>query len=205
MDTAYNFLKKFKLYDVCSDDGRENLEYVHFINGYAYASDAHIIVRVPLSVCTSFSEDEYKKLNGYSIHFSLLKMLMQFEVVNIDDGIDLDDKGETFYYIELTATMGENEQRYLCDAGRNSLSGLKVWQKNTLKIAEQYDRCVFNQQEIEDLANRLNGYAHQQRFCTQDVVGPDFKDFEKYGIRPTIRIGSNCAIAFTPIKGDYEY
>ena len=109
MDTAYNFLKKFKLYDVCSDDGRENLEYVHFINGYAYASDAHIIVCVPLSVCTSFSEDEYKKLNGYSIHFSLLKMLMQFEVVNIDDGIDLDDKGETFYYIELTATMGEND------------------------------------------------------------------------------------------------
>lgn len=109
MDTANNFLKKFKLYDVCSDDGSENQEYVHFINGYAYASDAHIIVRVPLSVCTSFSEDEYKKLNGYSIHFSLLKMLMQFEVVNIDDGIDLDDKGETFYYVELTATMGEND------------------------------------------------------------------------------------------------
>jgi hypothetical protein len=109
MDTAHNFLKKFKLYDVCSDDGMENLEYVHFINGYAYASDAHIIVRVPLSVCTSFSEDEYKKLNGYSIHFSLLKMLMQFEVVNIDEGIDLDDKGETFNYIELTATRGEND------------------------------------------------------------------------------------------------
>lgn len=109
----------------------------------------------------------------------------------------------TFYADQLEKY--KPEQRYLCDARRNSLSGLKVWQKNTLKIAEQYDRCVFNQQEIEDLANRLNGYAHQQRFCTQDVVGPDFKDFEKYGIRPTIRIGSNCAIAFTPIKGDYEY
>ena len=110
MDNSYNFLKKFKLYDVCSDnDWRENLEYVHFINGYAYASDAHIIVRVPLSVCTSFGEDEYKKLNGYSIHFSLLKMLMQFEVVNIDEGIDLDNKGETFYFVELTAAMGEND------------------------------------------------------------------------------------------------
>ena len=110
MDNSYNFLKKFKLYDVCSDNDRMvNMEYVHFINGYAYASDAHIIVRVPLSVCTSFGDDEYKKLNGYSIHFSLLKMLMQFEVVNIDEGIDLDNKGETFYFVELTATMGEND------------------------------------------------------------------------------------------------
>lgn len=97
------------------------------------------------------------------------------------------------------------EQRYLCDIGRNALSGLKVWQKNTLKMAEFYDRCVFNQQEIEDLAERLNTYAHQQKFCTQDVTGPNFQDAEKYGIRPSISIGSGCSIAFTPIKGDYEY
>ena len=97
------------------------------------------------------------------------------------------------------------EQRYLCDAHRNSTSGLKVWQKNTLKVAEQYDRCVFNQQEIEDLANRLNDYAHQQKLCTQDVTAPKFEDWEKYGIRPAIRIGSDCSIAFTPIKGDYGF
>ena len=114
MDATYNFLKKFKLYDVChGDELREYLQYVHFVNGYAYASDAHIIVRVPLSVCTAFDEDEYKKLDGFSIQAPLLKMLMQYEVVNIEDGVNLDEKGETFHYVELTASMGDNEVKVI--------------------------------------------------------------------------------------------
>jgi len=112
--------------------------------------------------------------------------------------------GHLEYYADQLANY-KPEQRYLCDTCRNSLSGLRVWQKNTLRIAQQYDRCVFNRQEIEDLTTRLNAYAHQQKFCTEDVIGPDFERDEKYGIRPSIGIGPGCSIAFTPIKGDYEY
>ena len=97
------------------------------------------------------------------------------------------------------------EKRYLCQAHRNSLSGLHVWQKNVLKIAEQYDCCIFNRQEIEDLTGRLADFAETQKFVTEDIHGPKFDDEEKYGLSPCILIGSGCSVSFIPIKGDYEY
>lgn len=97
------------------------------------------------------------------------------------------------------------EKRYLCSSHRNSTSGLKAWQKNTLKIAEQYDRCVFNQQEIEELARRLSEFSKTSKFCTEEVRCPDFEREERYGLNPAIHIGSDCAIIFIPIKGDYDY
>ena len=97
------------------------------------------------------------------------------------------------------------EKRYLCDAGRQSLSGLRVWQKNTFKIAEQYDRCIFTRHEIEDLAARLTEFSHTQKNVTEEVRGPKFEDEDKYGISPGITIGNNCYIKFIPVKGDYEY
>ena len=123
---------------------------------------------------------------------------------NLEDAGFGGKAGDLLFYAD-TLERYKPEQRYLCDASRNSTSGLKVWQKNTLRIAEQYDRCVFNQQEIEDLVRRLNEYAHTQKNCTEDVRGPKWEDWEKYRLRPTISIGYLCAIAFTPIKGDYEY
>ncbi len=96
------------------------------------------------------------------------------------------------------------ERRYLCDVSKHSWSMLKAWQKKVIDAAGQYNQCVFNRKEIENFAERLNKYAHEQRYCTEDVTGPNFEDEEKYGIRPTIRVGTNCSIGFTPIKGDYE-
>ena len=97
------------------------------------------------------------------------------------------------------------EKRYFCDGGRNSLSGLRVWQKNTLRIAAQYDRCIFTRQEIEHLAEQLMEFSKTQKNVTEEVRGPKFEDEDKYGISPGITIGSNCYINFIPIKGDYEY
>ena len=97
------------------------------------------------------------------------------------------------------------EKRYFCNGGRNSLSGLRVWQKNTLQIAAQYDRCIFTRQEIEHLAERLIEFSKTQKNVTEEVRGPKFEDEDKYGISPGITIGSNCYINFIPVKGDYEY
>ena len=97
------------------------------------------------------------------------------------------------------------EKRYLLNERHRSLNGLKVWQKNTLRIAEQYDRCIFTQNEIDDLVERLDKYAKTQKNVTEEIRGPHFDDEDKYGIYPSISIGSDCCITFTPIKGDYEY
>lgn len=97
------------------------------------------------------------------------------------------------------------EKRYFCDGSRHSMSGLRVWQKNTARIAEQYDHCIFTRHEIEDLAARLIEFAKTQKNVTEEIRGPKFEDEDKYGISPGITIGSNCYINFIPIKGDYEY
>ena len=111
--------------------------------------------------------------------------------------------GHLSYYADVLDNY-KQEPRFLCDIGGNALSALKVWQKNTLTIANQYDRCVFNAQEIEDLARRLNDYAHTQKNCLEDVKCGGLDGKSLVG-RPYITIGPGCSINFTPIKGDYEY
>lgn len=137
------------------------------------------------------------------LHFNMIDDLRRAEMNAEKAGL-----GVTAGHLKWYADELENykpERRYLCDVSRHSWSMLKAWQKKVITIADQYNQCVFNRQEIEHLAERLNKYAHEQKFCTEDVTGPKFEDEEKYGIRPTIRIGTNCAIGFTPIRGDYEY
>jgi len=112
--------------------------------------------------------------------------------------------GTLLYYADEIKNY-RPEKRYLCEAGRNSTSGLRVWQKNTLRIAERYDHCVFTQQEIEDLTRRLQEFAETQKNVTEKIYGPEFEDYERYGIPISIRIGSGCYVGFTLIKGDYEY
>ena len=97
------------------------------------------------------------------------------------------------------------EKRYLCDAGQHYMSGLRVWQKNTLTIAKRYEHCVFTQQEIEDLTRRLQEFAKTQKNVTEKICGPEFERDERYDIPISIRIGSGCYVRFTLIKGDYEY
>ena len=97
------------------------------------------------------------------------------------------------------------EKLYVCGGNHSSMSGLRVWQKNTLRVAEQYEHCVFTRQEIEDLTRRLQEFAKTQKNVTEKIYGPEFERDERYGISPSIRIGSGGYVSFTPIKGDYKY
>lgn len=87
MKERFNFSKDYKLYSACScDDGlRPAMEMVHFIDGYAYASDSHILIKVPLSSCLALvDEDERKMLDGYSIHGKVLKLIYGFDTIHIE-------------------------------------------------------------------------------------------------------------------------
>ncbi len=107
------------------------------------------------------------------------------------------------YYADVIGNY-RPEKRYLCEVGRHSTSGLRVWQKNTLMIAKQYDHCVFTRQEIDDLTWRLRKFANTQKNVTEKIYGPDFENDERYGIPLSIHIGSECYVGFTLIKGDYS-
>ncbi len=112
--------------------------------------------------------------------------------------------GHLEYYADQLAGY-RPEKRWLCDASMTGKSSLKVWQKNTLRIAEQFDRCVFTRQEIEDMYGRLVRYAETQKNYIGEMQPPDFEFAERYNGRPSIGIGLGCCVSFTPIRGDYEY
>lgn len=112
--------------------------------------------------------------------------------------------GTLLYYADELKNY-KSEKRYFCNGFSGGLSGLRAWQRNTLRIADQYEHCIFTRQEIENLAERLAEFSKTQKNVTEEVRGPRFEDEEKYGIIPSIDIGSTCCISFQPIKGDYEY
>lgn len=93
MEIRYNFDKCYKLYMACADEElRPVLGMVHFRNGFAYASDAHILVRVPIDVCWKHIDPEDKlKLEGASIPAKLLKKIYSYNRLRLERD---DEKGE---------------------------------------------------------------------------------------------------------------
>lgn len=138
------------------------------------------------------------------LHFNMIDDLRRAEENAEKAGFGV-TAGNLKWYADELANY-KPERRYFCDITRLGWSHLKAWQKHVIEIAERYNHCIFTKQEIEDFAARLNEYAHNQKNCSGNVSGPNFDDEEKYKIRPIIRVGSDCSpIAFTRIKGDYEY
>ncbi len=75
-DDKYNFTSK--LYLACAEDElRPVMECVHFINGYAYASDGHILIKQSLDYHTILNP---KLLDGKSIHKKSFKEIMTFRI-----------------------------------------------------------------------------------------------------------------------------
>ncbi len=85
-----NFGSSFKLHLCCAidrSDVRQFAHYIHFRDGYAYASDAHILVRADIAtICHNlFAEEEIQHLNGKSIHADCYKQLLSESFVTIDE------------------------------------------------------------------------------------------------------------------------
>lgn len=70
---------------------RPKMERVYFHNGCAYATDAHILIKVPLTYCTPFDEEQIKALNGFCVHAKILKLIYGFDVVTIERTLTTED------------------------------------------------------------------------------------------------------------------
>lgn len=99
-----NFKKDFQLWKACATDAlRPVMEHILFKDGYAYASDSLVLVRVPLEECTTFEEDQRALLDGCLIHKSMLKYIVGFDIVRVEKTED----GAVY----LEARTGENTVR----------------------------------------------------------------------------------------------
>lgn len=89
-----NFYKEYKLFAACdkADSTQSgNTERVYFEHGNAYATDGHILIRVPLSYCTSFDDEQIQALNGFCVHAKILKLIYGFDVVTIERTLTTED------------------------------------------------------------------------------------------------------------------
>ena len=70
------------------------LQYIKFENGYAYATDAHILVRARLTDISDFDEQELTLLDGKYIHATNFKKIAQSkgEVTITGDAIEVKEE-----------------------------------------------------------------------------------------------------------------
>lgn len=116
MKIRFNFNKAFKLYKACAEDElRPAMEMVHFKNGAAYASDSHILIRVPLASCMEgLEQEDREKLNGFSIHGKILKIIYGFDMIEIIRDEEADtcrirakkDKFNIDFWLQRTSEVG---------------------------------------------------------------------------------------------------
>lgn len=89
--------KEFKVSAVCAPDETDSYRsYIFFADGWAYASDGHALVKVPIDYCfigyPADKEELNKGLNGISIHmdaYNELRKLADFQY---------DRETQTFYW-----------------------------------------------------------------------------------------------------------
>lgn len=90
-----------KLYKCCSKDKGEDVRLwpkaVHFRNGFAYASEGHVLIKSSLEYHSVIEPD---KLEGHSIHRDNFREIMKFEFAECsDDGISCKNTdGQVAFY-----------------------------------------------------------------------------------------------------------
>lgn len=100
-----NFNKNAKMHLACAkDELRPTFALIHFIKGFAYASESHILVKNPISEISNFNEQEISALDGKSIHMNLYKEMLKYDDVLIsEDGFECTkgDEKAFFYFNEI--------------------------------------------------------------------------------------------------------
>ena len=105
MADKYTFTTK--LFEACANDSlRPIFSCIHFINGYAYASEGHITIRQSLEYHTVQCPE---MLDGKSIHKDNFKAIMAFDMATADeDGIkctDTDGRSAFYEYFKLDGDL----------------------------------------------------------------------------------------------------
>lgn len=92
-----NFISDLHL--ACSnDDMRPTLACIHFYGGYAYASNAHMLVKQPLSLS---SIENVEALEGKAIHKDIFKAIRRTNYVKAtEEGVECTDKNGAKIFFE---------------------------------------------------------------------------------------------------------
>lgn len=80
----HNFNRNCRLDMICSDDlYRMQHSFIYFKDGYAYATGAHILIKIKVSEISTFQDNQLEILENKAIHKSVYSRLLQFDRVEI--------------------------------------------------------------------------------------------------------------------------
>lgn len=117
-----------KLYEVCSNDElRPVMMGIHFKNGFAYASDGHMVVKQSLEYHTILGTEF---LEGKTIHKDNYKAIMGFETAECnEDGVacsDSDGRTAFYEYFDIKDSAMPNFDEVLKPIGQKSIEFIGI-------------------------------------------------------------------------------
>lgn len=141
-ETVNNFYPEYKLNE-CADKEREVLSYIHFENGYAYASNGRVAIRAKIEYISTFKGEELELLEDKSIGMKEFKALLEYENVQVEEtGFN---RQQEFKFPDAENIV-EQTKANLCEADEINSTGLDVTLLNKLSksMGETVLRFDFN-------------------------------------------------------------
>lgn len=117
-ETKNNFDKKVQMHLACSKNGdRPVMECVFFHNGYAYATDTHILVRNRIAEISGLNESEIEALDGKLLHADFYKDMLKYDSIMIaEDGIECAKGNDKAFFYFSTFEKYPDVEKALQDA-----------------------------------------------------------------------------------------
>ena len=101
MKTEHNFYRSARIDRCCSTDNlRPAMRCILFKDGFAYATDSYVIIKVPVDRISNLEKEQIDRLNGKRLHMEAYKKIINFPSANINEN------GITCICDDYTATFG---------------------------------------------------------------------------------------------------
>jgi hypothetical protein len=125
---------------ICNDDFlRTQQSFIYFKDEYAYATNAHILVKVKLTKISTFQDMQFGILEKKAIHKSVYAKLLQFDRVEITpEGFKASvpdaDSFIQFGYANVQYDMVDNINKVINDAKRDEQTEIKSFGINPILL-----------------------------------------------------------------------
>lgn len=146
-----NFNKKVQMHLACSkkNDLHKVMECVYFKNGFAYASDGHILAKNRISEISGLEECEIEALDGKLLHADFYKDMLKYDNIMIaEDGIECSKDGDKVFFYFSTFDKYPNAEEVLQNALNMQTTPLpqvsfdmKIMQRLNKALFES-DKCI---------------------------------------------------------------
>jgi len=112
-----------KLYECCANDElRPMMQCIHFMNGFAYASDGIVMIKQTLDLHSVINKEN---LEGKAIHRDSYKVIMSFEIVEAtEDGLYCKSTSGQTAFFNYFDPLGEKTPNFEAMLTRKGITGL---------------------------------------------------------------------------------